>query len=222
MTDAVPKPNLEFPIVNLEQATFECIFGRGCDGICCRNGRPPVYRDEADRIEANLGKFLSALRPEARATAERQGYLSRRRKAGQSTMRVVAGWCIFFNRGCVLHRIGASEGDAYRYKPAVCALFPITKDQNDRWKVRQKGYNGEIWDLFCLDPKASTVPATVSLQDEIALAQRLSGQQMLLHVRRAKQGTPSVQQRMGAARTSSVAVRKRGRPCSSASGERHS
>jgi hypothetical protein len=177
MTKAPSNLDLEFPVVNADQAKFECIFGRGCDGICCRNGRPPVYRDEIDRIDANLGKFLPALRPEARATLRKRGYLSPRRKAGQPTMRVAGGWCIFFNRGCVLHKIGASEGDKFRYKPAVCGLFPVTKDQHDRWQVRQKGYNGEIWDLFCLDPKASSKPATVSLRDEIALAQRFSSEE---------------------------------------------
>ena len=177
MISPVSTRNLEFPIVNLDHATFECIFGRGCDGICCRNGRPPVYDDEAERIDANLDKFLPALRPEARAIVKSRGYLSRRRKASQPAMRVTGGWCVFFNRGCVLHAVGAGEGDKHRYKPAVCALFPITKDQHDRWQVRQQGYNGEIWDLFCLDPKASSVPATVSLQDEIALAQRFSRQE---------------------------------------------
>jgi Protein of unknown function (DUF3109) len=177
MTQAAAKANSPFPIVNLDEAKFECVFGRGCDGVCCRNGRPPVYREEADRIDANLGKFLATLRPQARAVLQRHGYLSRRRKAGQPTMRVVAGWCIFFDRGCVLHRIGAAEGDAFRYKPAVCALFPITKNRDDRWQVRQKGYDGEIWDLFCLDPAVSNMPAAVSLRDEIALAQKFSAQQ---------------------------------------------
>ena len=74
----------------------------------------------------------------------------------------------------MLHKVGAEEGDKNRYKPAVCALFPIAKDQRDRWQVRQKGYNGEVWDLFCLDPKASAVPAAVSLKDEIALTQQFS------------------------------------------------
>lgn len=174
MTDPAPKRNVDFGVLNVEQATFECTFGRGCDGICCRNGRPPVYAEESDRINANLHKFLAVLRPEARAVVEKEGYLSRRRKAGQPTMRVADGWCIFFNRGCVLHKIGASEGDPFRYKPAVCSLFPIAKDEHDRWHVRQRGFNGEIWDLFCLDPKTSAVRAADSLRAEIALARRYS------------------------------------------------
>lgn len=188
MTDGPATQGLRFPIVNLEQAKFECIFGNGCDGICCRNGRPPIYPDEVGRIDANLTKFLPAMRPEARASVERGGYLSRRRKAGQPTMRVSAGWCIFFNQGCVLHEIGAAEGDKHRYKPAVCALFPVTKDRHDRWKVRQKGYDGEIWDLACLDPGASTTAAATSLRDEIALAQRLSAEEQQHSVASPRRG----------------------------------
>jgi hypothetical protein len=177
MIDQPVAQDLAFPIVNLELAKFECVFGRGCDGICCRNGRPPVYGDDAKRINGVLPRLLPLMRREARISVERGGFISRRRKAGQPTMRVSAGWCVFFNRGCVLHQIGAADGDKQRYKPAVCALFPITKDRHDRWKVRQKGYDGEIWDLTCLDPESSTMPATVSLRDEISLAQRLSDEE---------------------------------------------
>ncbi len=53
------------PILNLNEARFECIFGRGCDGICCQNGRPGVYPEEEQRIRENLQKFLPELRPEA-------------------------------------------------------------------------------------------------------------------------------------------------------------
>ena len=161
-------------IVNIGEAKFDCTFGRGCDGICCRNGRPPVYADEIERIDANLEQLLPALRPEARVMVERDGYISRRRKAGQPMMRVAARWCVFFNQGCVLHRFGAAQGDAFRYKPWVCAVFPIDKDPKGRWYVRQKGFNGEIWDLPCLDPTATTVRAQDSLHAEIAVVERLA------------------------------------------------
>jgi hypothetical protein len=160
-------------VLNLEQAKFECTFGRSCDGTCCRNGRPPVYPGESERIRRSLAKLLPELRPEARALVEKSGYLSRRRKAGQPVLRVVGGWCIFFNRGCTLHQLGAAEGDRFRYKPAVCAFFPLAKDVKDRWYVRQKGFQGEIWDLFCLDPGSSAVPAAESLQEEMALAESI-------------------------------------------------
>jgi hypothetical protein len=162
------------PVLNLAEARFECTFGRGCSGVCCRNGRPLIYPEEASRIDAKLPDILPALRPEARALVEKSGYLSRRRKRGFPAVRVSLGWCVFFNQGCVLHKIGASEGDKLRYKPAVCALFPLDRDEQDRWYVRQRGFNGEIWDLFCLDPSASTTPAAESLCEEIALAQRFT------------------------------------------------
>jgi hypothetical protein len=160
------------PVINLSDATFNCIFGRGCDGICCQNGRPGVYPDEEERILKNLRKFLPHLRPDARALIEKSGYLSNRRKRGLPMLRVVGGWCEFFNEGCVLHKVGAAEGDKYRYKPAACALFPLAKTANDEWYVRQWGVQDEEWDLFCLDPQASTRLAAESMTDEMALAAR--------------------------------------------------
>jgi len=160
------------PVLNLKEARFECIFGRGCDGICCQNGRPPVYPEEEERIAAHLDRFLPHLRPEARAAIEKEGFLSRRIKMGQRMLRVVDGWCVFFNQGCVLHKVGAEDGDKYAYKPSLCALFPLAKDEKDRWYVRQWGVKGEAWDLFCLNPAATTRPAAKSLKEEMALAQK--------------------------------------------------
>ena len=164
------------PVVNLSEATFECIYGRGCEGLCCTNGRPGVRPEEARRIDANLGKFLPELRPEARELIERDGYLSNRHKDGLPMLRVVDGWCVFFHKGCVLHKVGAAEGDKHRYKPAPCALFPLAKNDAGEWYVRQWGVQGEVWDMFCLNPKASTVPAAESLQEEMRLAQRYEAQ----------------------------------------------
>ena len=158
-------------VLNLHSARFECTFGRGCDGVCCRNGRPPIYADETKQINDQLQRILPLLRPEARTTVKKSGYLSHRQKAGQPTARVVGGWCVFFNHGCTLHQLGAAEGAAYRYKPAVCAMFPLAKDQRDRWYVRQRGYKRDRWDLWCLDPHASAVPAAISLREEIALVE---------------------------------------------------
>lgn len=164
------------PVVNLSEAKFECIYGRGCDGICCQNGRPGVYPDEVKRLDANLSKFLPELRPEGRKVIEKSGYLSGRRKDGLPMLRVVGGWCVFFNQGCVLHKVGAAEGDKYQYKPAPCSLFPLAKTASGAWYVRQKGLEGEEWNLFCLDPKTSPLPAAVSLQDEIQLAARYTAE----------------------------------------------
>ena len=112
------------------------------------------------------------MRPQAARTAARRGFLSGRRRLGQELMRVVSGWCIFFNQGCILHQAGAAEGDKFRYKPAVCSLFPIQKNEHDQWYIRQHGFEQERWNLFCLDPANSTKLAAESLQEELALAQR--------------------------------------------------
>jgi Fe-S-cluster containining protein len=168
----MPKQALPVVVANPE-ATYDCIFGRGCDGLCCRNGRPSVAPAEEAAIRAVLSRVLPHLRPEARALAEAEGFLSRRKKLGQPMIRVVGGWCLFFNGGCVLHKIGAADGDAYQYKPTQCALFPLEKAADGRWFVRQWGYDGEEWDLFCLDPKASERPALESLAGELELAGKL-------------------------------------------------
>jgi hypothetical protein len=160
------------PVINLSEAKFECIYGRGCEGLCCQNGRPGVYPEEVERLDENLEKFLPELRPEARAVIEESGYLSRRTKGGLPMLRVVDGWCVFFHRGCVLHKVGAAEGDKYRYKPAPCALFPLARNEKGDWYVRQKGLEDEEWDLFCLDPHASPMPASRSLREEVQLAAR--------------------------------------------------
>lgn len=165
------------PVINLSEAKYECIYGRGCDGVCCQNGRPGVYPDEAERITGALPRLLPELRPAARKLVEKHGFLSNRTRHGLPMLRVVEGWCVFFHQGCVLHKAGAAEGDKYRYKPAPCALFPLARRDNGDWYVRQWGFEREEWDLFCLDPNASPVPASGSLRDEVALAARYTAEE---------------------------------------------
>lgn len=165
----MPKIALPVVVTNAETATYDCIFGRGCDGICCQNGRPSVDATEARAIRKVLKRALPHLRPEARKLVTAEGFVSQRTKLGNPMVRVVGGWCVFFNAGCVLHKIGAEDGDAYQYKPTQCALFPLEKG-DDGWYVRQWGHEGEQWDLFCLNPKESKRPAVESLGPELALA----------------------------------------------------
>jgi hypothetical protein len=159
-------------VFNLHEARFECTFGRGCDGICCRNGRPPISPDEEQRLSETLPRLTPLMRPEAAQLVHRHGFLSRRRKGGHQALRVVDGWCVFFNAGCVLHRLGLTEGDAYRYKPFVCATFPLERHPTRGWYVRQKGLLGEKWDLFCLDPTRGQPPAAQSLVQELSMIEQ--------------------------------------------------
>jgi Fe-S-cluster containining protein len=155
---------------NAPEATFDCIFGRGCEGICCKNGRPSVGPDEKRAIQGVLVKVMPHLRPEARKLIEAGGFLSNRTKLGYPMVRVVKGWCVFFNHGCTLHKLGMDHGDTYRYKPVQCALFPLERGNDGDWYVRQWGFRGEKWELFCLNPNESEKPATDTLQGELALA----------------------------------------------------
>lgn len=164
---------LPLAVANADTATFDCSFGRGCEGICCKNGRPSVTPAERGVIESVLARALPLMRPEARALVERDGFVSARTKVGHPMVRVADGWCVFFNRGCVLHALGAADGESYRYKPAQCALFPLEKGDGGEWYVRQWGYEGERWDLFCLNPANSPRPAAESLAPELALAAAL-------------------------------------------------
>jgi Fe-S-cluster containining protein len=162
------------PVINLSEAKFECIFGRGCEGICCQKGKPPVTEEDVARIEQALPRALPLLRDSARKKIEKEGYLSNWKKAGRQTLRVADTWCVFFNQGCVLHKLGMMEGDTFKYKPVVCAVFPLDVDEEGAWYVRQWGVAKEPWDLFCLNPQASPRPAAESLRVELQLVERLA------------------------------------------------
>ena len=161
------------PVLNLKEKTYECTYGRGCEGVCCQNGRPGVNAEERQRIDDNLDRFLPELRPEARALHRTRRVSQPPHKMGEPMIRVADGWCVFFNKGCVLHKVGAEEGDKLRYKPMRCAVFPLDHADDGTWYLRQHGYRGEAWDLFCLAPNASSRPAVETLQPEVEIARQI-------------------------------------------------
>ncbi len=55
--------------------------------------------------------------------------------------------------------------------------FPLARDENDQWYVRQWGYKEEDWNLFCLHPEARTPAAGTTLQEEIELARMYTEQE---------------------------------------------
>ena len=85
------KTSLPVVVTNADTATFDCSFGRGCEGLCCRNGRPSVGPEERARIVALLPRLLPLLRPDARALVEAEGFLSNRTKLGRPMVRVSRG-----------------------------------------------------------------------------------------------------------------------------------
>jgi Fe-S-cluster containining protein len=161
--------SLPLPLIaNLTTATFECSYGRGCEGLCCRNSEPPVTAAEQRLIEDRLAQVLPYLRPEARAEIERAGFLGELHADGNPKLSIVDDWCVFFHRGCVLHKIGAAEGAPFAYKPSACTMFPLEQNAKGEWYVRQWGVEEEEWDLFCLNPANSARPAAETLGREIA------------------------------------------------------
>ena len=168
------KKSLPVVVTNADTATFDCTFGRGCEGVCCKNGRPSVSAAEQKRIRSVMKRWLPLLRPEARKVIEADGFVSARTKLGQPMVRVAEQWCVFFNKGCVLHGIGAEYGDALQYKPVQCALFPLEPGDDGTWYVRQWELEGEQWDLFCMNPKNTKRKAVEALAPELELAAKVS------------------------------------------------
>jgi hypothetical protein len=169
---AVPEARAEVVIEGLDDARFECVYP-SCGGVCCVNGRPPLEEGEAQRIEESLAKFLPHLRPEARAHIESKGHLTKRRKEGLPALAVSKGWCVFFNEGCVLHKVGLEEGDKWKYKPWRCIAFPLERSETGRWHVRQWKHRGEAWDLFCLNPRESEKKPRETLKEEVQFVRDL-------------------------------------------------
>ena len=107
--------------------------------------------------------ILPRVRPEARSVLERDGSSPGAARPGSPR--------------CAWPGAGASSLTAAvscttsGFKPALCALFPLSKDLRGRSYVRQKGYQREQWNLPCLDPAPGTPPAAESLRAEIALAE---------------------------------------------------
>jgi Fe-S-cluster containining protein len=159
-------------IEGLDEARFECVYPT-CGGICCVNGRPPLEAGEDQRIEQNLHKFLPHLRHEARERVAKKGHLTNRRKEGLRALGVSKGWCVFFNEGCVLHKVGAEEGDKWKYKPWRCIAFPLERSGSGRWHVRQWKHRGEAWDLFCLNPRESRKTPRETLKEEVQFVRDL-------------------------------------------------
>ncbi len=159
-------------VLNVDTARFACVYP-SCGGACCKESRPPIEPGEDARIRKNMTKFLPLMRPKARRRVETGDFRTARSKAGRPMLAVIDRYCIFWNDGCVLHKVGATEGDKNRYKPGTCITFPLDEAREGEWYVRQWGAFDEGWDLTCLDPKASKKKPTESLAEEIAFAERL-------------------------------------------------
>lgn len=173
-----PTTRLPLVLANADTARFECTYGRGCEGICCSNSTPPVDPAKQDIINSVLPEVLPLLRPGARALIEQSGYIDPEEVyEGNPSIRVESDWCVFFNKGCVLHKVGAERGDSTWAKPVACYLFPIDHDSQGRWYIRQHGVDDEQWtELPCLAGTPDLPLAVTTLGFEMEMAARLEAQ----------------------------------------------
>ena len=86
------------PILNAATATFECTYGRGCEGVCCQEAVRRSNRKNGSESTLILPRLLPLLRPEAQSVVRKRGYLSSRQRFGHPIARNAAGWCVFFNQ----------------------------------------------------------------------------------------------------------------------------
>lgn len=162
-------------VLNAETARFECVFPT-CGGACCKGSRPPATPAEVAHLEALLPRVLERLRPSARRTIEKRGFVTRRKKSGNATVAIDGGECVFFHEGCTLHVLAVEEGlDRFAHKPWACTIFPLERHDAQTWHVRQHGEHGEAWtELPCLAPTASEKLGMRTLGPELTFAAELA------------------------------------------------
>ena len=130
-------------------SSWECIFGRGCQGVltgpspemvqgCCSYGAHFTGSKDVARVE----RAAALLHPDEWQFAGK-GHTSsgklrviKRAKDGEAMTRMAAGACIFLNRpdfaggpGCALHAAAAKRGQRpMDWKPDVCWQVPLRRE----------------------------------------------------------------------------------------------
>ena len=158
---------------------WECIFGRGCQGVltgpapelvqgCCSYGAH--FTDSADvaRVKA-VAKTLSDDEWQFAKIGRRQGIIEKQ-PDGTKVTRIVEDACIFLNRpgfptgpGCALHQVAMKRGrPPLELKPDVCWQLPLRReDLTDatgrvvsmvgEWERRHWGEGGEEFHWWCTE-----------------------------------------------------------------------
>ena len=176
---------------------WECIFGRGCQGVltgpapelvqgCCSYGAHFTDADDVARVE----REAAALTPDVWQfhSRGRKG-VTRTKKDGTVVSRMVDGACIFLNRpgfpngpGCALHQAALATGRRpMDLKPEVCWQVPIRREDHrtedghvistvGQWDRRHWGGGGEDFAWWCTEaPEAfvGTRPVYQEMADEL-------------------------------------------------------
>lgn len=159
---------------------WECIFGRGCQGVltgpapelvqgCCSYGAHFTGSEDVARVKAAAAK-LTKEQWQFRAEGRRSGIVHKEAD-GTRVTRLVDDACIFLNRpgfaagpGCALHLAARQRGEApLEAKPDVCWQLPLrredtTDDASGRvtttvtqWDRRHWGAGGEEFHWWCTE-----------------------------------------------------------------------
>lgn len=159
---------------------WECIFGRGCQGVltgptpelvqgCCSYGAHFTDDEDVARVEEAAATLTEDEWQFAKAGRKRGVVKSQRDGTRQS--RLVDGACIFLNRpgfpggpGCALHRAALSRGqEPLELKPDVCWQLPLRREDSTadvdgrvtstvgQWDRRHWGAGGEEFHWWCTE-----------------------------------------------------------------------
>ena len=158
---------------------WECIFGRGCQGVltgpapemvqgCCSYGAHFTDDDDVARVKAAAAK-LTAEQWQFRKEGKRGGIIHKEADGTRIT-RLVDDACIFLNRpgfaagpGCALHKAALDRGvEPLDLKPDVCWQLPLRReDVTDdagrvtttitQWDRRHWGEGGEEFHWWCTE-----------------------------------------------------------------------
>ena len=158
---------------------WECIFGRGCQGVltgpapelvqgCCSYGAHFTDDDDVSRVKEAASK-LTAAQWQFRKEGRRKGVITKEADGTRIT-RLVEDACIFLNRpgfaagaGCALHKAALDQGDEpLELKPDVCWQLPLRREEATddsgrvtttitQWDRRHWGEGGEEFHWWCTE-----------------------------------------------------------------------
>lgn len=171
-------------------SSWECIFGRGCQGVltgpapelvqgCCSYGAHFTGDDDVARVEAAAAE-LTAEQWQFRSKGLGRGVVKRNRQ-GETVTRLVEDACVFLNRpgwpggaGCALHRAALERGsEPLTLKPDVCWQLPLRREDTvaegghvtsalTEWRRRHWGRGGTEFHWWCTEaPEAFRSPSPV-------------------------------------------------------------
>jgi hypothetical protein len=176
---------------------WECIFGRGCQGVltgpspelvqgCCSYGAHFTDDDDVERVEA-AARTLEAADWQHRSRGRRG--VAKAGADGSRVTRMVDGACIFLNRpgfpggpGCALHRAALRRGQhPMELKPDVCWQLPLRREDTtdatghvtstvSEWERRHWGDGGAEFHWWCTEAREAfggSQPVYRHMRDEL-------------------------------------------------------